>query len=172
MYKTPSLTVDAVIICESGSIACRTISEVFKHEVFGTSKMKFSNARKIKDFSTVLIKRKKDPYKDSWALPGGFVEYGETVECAVLREVKEETGLEIELQGIVGVYSDPERDPRGHTVTICFLAFKTGGELKADTDAADAICIPKNEILKLKLAFDHDLIIKDAFKLIDDKSKV
>ena len=140
MYKTPSLTVDAVIICKKNSM--------------------------------VLIKRKKDPYKGLWALPGGFVEYGETVESAVLREVKEETGLEIELQGLVGVYSDPERDPRGHTVTICFLAFKVGGELKADTDASDVICIPKNEISKLKLAFDHDLILKDAFKIINDKIKV
>lgn len=150
MYKTPSLTVDAVIVCEDESIACRTCSA----------------ARKIKDFSMVLIKRKKDPYKGSWALPGGFVEYGETVESAILREVKEETGLEIELLGLVGVYSDPKRDPRGHTVTICYIATKTGGELKADTDASDVICIPKSEILKLKLAFDHDLIIKDAIKII------
>lgn len=120
-----------------------------------------------KDSSIVLIKRKKDPYKDSWALPGGFVEYGETVESAILREVKEETGLEIDLCGIVGVYSDPERDPRGHTVTICYLALKTGGELKADTDASDVTCIPKSETIKLKLAFDHDLIIKDAFKIIE-----
>jgi 8-oxo-dGTP diphosphatase len=137
LYKTPSLTVDAVITCEDDSI--------------------------------VLIKRKKDPYEGSWALPGGFVEYGETVESAVLREVKEETGLEIDLQGLVGVYSDPERDPRGHTVTICYLARKSGGELKADTDAADVECILKNEILKLKLAFDHNLIIKDAFKLMNNK---
>ena len=120
-----------------------------------------------KDSSIVLIKRKNDPYKDSWALPGGFVEYGETVESAILREVKEETGLEIDLCGIVGVYSDPERDPRGHTVTICYLALKTGGKLKADTDASDVTCIPKGETIKLKLAFDHDLIIKDAFKIIE-----
>ncbi len=136
MYKTPSLTVDAVI-CHDDSI--------------------------------VLIKRKKDPYKDSWALPGGFVEYGETVETATLREIKEETGLEIALKSIVGVYSDPERDPRGHTVTICYLAVVTGGELKADTDASDVQFITKDDVLNLKLAFDHDLIIRDAFKLIEDK---
>ena len=108
--------------------------------------------------SIILIKRKNNPYKDSWALPGGFVEYGETVEKAALREVKEETGLEITLCGIVGVYSDPERDPRGHTVTVCYLALKVGGELNADTDASDVSCLPKNEVLKLKLAFDHNLI--------------
>lgn len=137
MYKTPSLTVDAVVTYKDGSI--------------------------------VLIKRKKDPYKNSWALPGGFVEYGETVEHAVIREVKEETGLEIELCGIVGVYSDPKRDPRGHTVTICYLATVTGGKLNADTDASDVCCIPKKDILNLKLAFDHDLIIKDAFKLMNNE---
>ncbi|MEN4029210.1 MAG: NUDIX hydrolase [Methanobacterium sp.] len=139
MYKTPSLTVDAVITCENDSI--------------------------------ILIKRKKSPYKNSWALPGGFVEYGETVESAILREVKEETCLEIELQGIVGVYSNPDRDPRGHTVTICYLAVITGGELKADTDASDICCIKKEEALKLKLAFDHDLILKDAFRLMKNKIK-
>jgi len=137
MYKTPSLTVDAVIACEDDSI--------------------------------VLIKRKKDPYKDSWALPGGFVEYGETVESAILREVKEETCLEIDLKGIVGVYSDPDRDPRGHTVTICYLAVITGGGLKADTDASAVCCFPKRDVLKLKLAFDHDLILKDAFRLMKNK---
>jgi 8-oxo-dGTP diphosphatase len=110
-----------------------------------------------------LIKRKNNPYKDSWALPGGFVEYGETVEMAVLREVKEETGLEIDLKGISGVYSDPGRDPRGHTITICYKAHKTGGELIADTDASEVICIKLNELSKYKLAFDHEKIIKDAF---------
>lgn len=134
MYKNPSLTVDAVIICENNSI--------------------------------VLIKRKKDPYKESWALPGGFVEYGETVESAAIREVKEETGLDVDLCKIVGVYSDPKRDPRGHTVTICYLAKRVGGELKADTDASDVQCFLKAEILKLKLAFDHEIILKDAFNIM------
>ncbi len=115
--------------------------------------------------SIILIKRKKDPYKGLWALPGGFVEYGETVESAVLREVKEETGLEIKLITIVGVYSDPDRDPRGHTVTIAYLAKKIGGNLKADTDASKAQYFKKGEISKLKLAFDHDIILKDAFEL-------
>lgn len=120
------------------------------------------------DDSTVLIQRKNDPYKGSWALPGGFVEWGETVESAVLREVKEETGLEVDLIALVGVYSDPERDPRGHTVTICYLVRKKGGELKADTDASNAQCFKKDSVLKLKLAFDHDIILKDAFELLDN----
>lgn len=119
------------------------------------------------DDSIVLIKRKYDPYKGSWALPGGFVEWGETVESAVVREVKEETGLEADIIELVGVYSDPERDPRGHTVTVCYLMRKIGGNLKADTDASIAQHFKKNEILKLKLAFDHDVILKDAFKLLN-----
>ena len=138
MYKSPFLTVDAVINC--------------------------------KDDSIVLIKRKKNPYKNSWALPGGFVEYGETVENATLREVKEETGLEIELSGIVGVYSDPNRDPRGHTVTVCYLANIKDGKLCANTDASEARCILRKDILNLELAFDHNLILKDAFKLMDDET--
>ncbi len=119
------------------------------------------------DDSIVLIKRKYDPYKGSWALPGGFVEWGETVESAVVREVKEETGLEADIIELVGVYSDPERDPRGHTVTVCYLMRKIGGNLKADTDASIAQHFKKDEILKLKLAFDHDVILKDAFKLLN-----
>lgn len=115
--------------------------------------------------SVVLIKRKNRPYKDSWALPGGFVEYGETVESAAIREVKEETGLEVGLNGIVGVYSDPKRDPRGHVVSICFIAKKAGGNLRAATDASDVGCFSKEEILHLDLAFDHEKILKHVFEL-------
>lgn len=92
---------------------------------------------------------------------------GETVESAVVREVKEETGLEVDIIELVGVYSDPERDPRGHTVTVCYLTKKISGSLMADTDASSARYFKKDEILKLKLAFDHDVILKDAFKLLN-----
>lgn len=108
----------------------------------------------------VLIKRKNDPYKGHYALPGGFVDVGETVENAAIREAKEETGLDITIKKLVGVYSDRERDPRGHAVSICYLA--TGkGILCAGDDAASAttafiIGLPR-------LAFDHDLMIADAF---------
>lgn len=117
------------------------------------------------DDRIVLVRRGNDPYKGSWALPGGFVEYGETVESAVLREVKEETGLDIELKGICGVYSDPDRDPRGHTVTICYKAKEIGGKLRADSDAQEATCIKLEEALTYKLAFDHEQILKDAFSI-------
>jgi 8-oxo-dGTP diphosphatase len=119
--------------------------------------------------SVVLIMRKYPPFKGSWALPGGFVEYGETVEMAAIRESKEETGLDIGLDGIVGVYSDPHRDPRGHIISICFLGHRTGGELVADTDAEDIQCMDIDEVFNIELAFDHHKILEDAFELLKSK---
>ena len=69
----------------------------------------------------LLIKRRNEPFKDKWALPGGFVEYGEKVEDAAVREVFEETGLKTKIMDLVGIYSDPNRDPRGHIVSAVFL---------------------------------------------------
>ncbi|WXG42537.1 MAG: NUDIX hydrolase [Promethearchaeati archaeon SRVP18_Atabeyarchaeia-1] len=111
--------------------------------------------------SVVLVKRRNPPFKGEWAIPGGFVEYGETVEAAAKREAKEETGLEVELIKIIGVYSDPNRDPRGHTVTICFLARQVGGELRADSDA-ESVRTFQSSSLPARLAFDHDRILADA----------
>jgi len=107
----------------------------------------------------VLIRRGSDPYKGRWALPGGFVEVGETVEQAARREAAEETGLAVELAGLVGVYSDPERDPRGHNVSVAFLARVLSGELSAATDAAEASLLDPGTV---ELAFDHGRIIADA----------
>jgi 8-oxo-dGTP diphosphatase len=118
------------------------------------------------DGKFVFIKRKNPPYQGSWALTGGFVEYGETVEQAVMREVKEETGLIVEIKKIVGVYSDPERDPRGHTITVPFLTDKIGGDPRADTDASEVSCFTREEALDLDLAFDHQRIFKDALRLL------
>ena len=120
---------------------------------------------KTNDDKVVLVKRKNPPYKGWWALPGGIVEYGETVEEAVKREVKEETGLEVEIEKLVNVYSDPNRDPRGHFISICFLCRMIGGTLEAATDAAEVSVFPLKEVRNLKLAFDHKKMLKDA-KLI------
>ncbi|MHA1834812.1 MAG: NUDIX domain-containing protein [Candidatus Baldrarchaeia archaeon] len=120
---------------------------------------------KTNDDKVVLVKRKNPPYKGWWALPGGIVEYGETVEEAVKREVKEETGLEVEIEKLVNVYSDPNRDPRGHFISICFLCRRIGGTLEAATDAAEVSVFPLKEVRNLKLAFDHKKMLKDA-KLI------
>ncbi|MHA1926261.1 MAG: NUDIX domain-containing protein, partial [Candidatus Thorarchaeota archaeon] len=76
----------------------------------------------------LLVKRGKDPYKDRFALPGGFVEYGETVEETAVREIMEETGVQIKLEAILGVYSDPQRDPRGHVLTTAFIGRPIAGE--------------------------------------------
>ena len=108
----------------------------------------------------VLVKRRNEPYKGKWALPGGFVEYGEKVELAAAREALEETGIEVKLQELLGVYSDPGRDPRGHTVSVCYIAKWAGGKLKAASDAAEAKIF--RHIPWQELAFDHAQILKDA----------
>ncbi len=107
----------------------------------------------------VLIRRKNPPFQDHFAIPGGFVEVGETVETAAVREAKEETGLDVRLLKLLGVYSDPSRDPRGHTVSVCFLA-RGSGNLKAGSDAKDTGLFGIDEIPEL--AFDHNKIIEDS----------
>ena len=107
----------------------------------------------------VLVRRKNPPYQGMFALPGGFVEIGETTENAVLRELREETGLSAEIVKLLGVYSDPERDPRGHTVSVCYLAIGNGKPV-ARTDAKEIGIFDITEIPEL--AFDHNKIINQA----------
>jgi 8-oxo-dGTP diphosphatase len=114
----------------------------------------------IEGDKVILVKRRNPPYKGMWALPGGFVECGETVEEATVREAKEETGLKIEIIRLLGVYSDPKRDPRGPTVGTVFICKRIGGELKADTDAKEVKEFSTNNLPPL--AFDHEKIISDA----------
>ena len=114
------------------------------------------------DFNFILIKRLNDPYKDCWALPGGFVEYGETVETAAIREAKEETSIDVELIDLVNVYSKPDRDPRGHTVTVAFIAKGDLNTRKADSDAKEIGIFSYDEIGEMDIAFDHRQIINDC----------
>lgn len=107
----------------------------------------------------ILIRRKNPPFEGQYALPGGFVELGETVESAVIREVREETGLLTKVKRLVGVYSDPDRDPRGHTVSVVFELDVIGGELRAGDDAASAEAFDPDNLPEL--AFDHEKIIQD-----------
>ncbi len=91
-----------------------------------------------KDNGYVFIKRKNEPYKGQWAIPGGILEYGENVEQAAKREAKEETGLDVKLIRLVGVYSHPTRDLREPYISTSYLAEAISGELKAATDAKNA----------------------------------
>jgi 8-oxo-dGTP diphosphatase len=109
----------------------------------------------------VLIKRGRDPFKGSWAIPGGFVEYRETVENAAIRELSEETGLYAELVDILGVYSSPDRDPRGHTISTVFIAQYSKGEPRGADDADEASWFKISEVKPDNLAFDHGLILSD-----------
>jgi 8-oxo-dGTP diphosphatase len=123
-----------------------------------------ADAAIVEDARIVLVRRGNPPYKDCWALPGGFVEVGERVEEACVREAKEETGLDVEAVRLVGVYSDPKRDPRGHTVGVAYLCVPEGGVLKGADDAKEARWFPLDELPVL--AFDHQRIVEDVMALM------
>jgi len=115
-----------------------------------------SNSNKV-----LLIKRKKDPFKDYFSLPGGFVNEGEKVEDAVRREAEEELLVKVEPIDILGVYSDPHRDPRGHIMSITFIVKIITGELKVGDGVAELKWIEFNNLEKIKLGFDHLKILSD-----------
>jgi len=113
----------------------------------------------------LLIERKNPPY--GWAIPGGFVDYGETVESAAKRELLEETGIDIENFDLLGVYSDPKRDSRFHTVSVVYFGFSDALP-KADDDAKDARFFHIDNIPE-DIAFDHRKIIDDFIKIIQER---
>lgn len=110
----------------------------------------------------VLIERRNPPL--GWALPGGFVDVGECAEQAAIREAAEETGLAVCLRQLLGVYSGPERDPRGHTVSIVYIANATGEPHAADDAKQIRLC--GLEDLPKQLAFDHQLILDDYTRFL------
>ncbi|RLE57343.1 MAG: NUDIX hydrolase [Thermoprotei archaeon] len=112
----------------------------------------------------VLVKRVREPYSGYWALPGGFVEYGERVEDAAVREFYEETGLRVKLLRTVGVYSEPTRDPRGHVVSIAFVGVVIGGTLRTSNETKEVKVFDIRSLPK-ELAFDHRRILYDGIKV-------
>jgi 8-oxo-dGTP diphosphatase len=110
----------------------------------------------------LLIRRKNPPFQGQYALPGGYVDYGESTEHAAARELSEETGLVAASFALVGVYSDPQRDPRGHVVSIAYRIETAGHDPHAGDDAAAAAFVAGWE--HLDLAFDHRSIVADAVR--------
>lgn len=110
----------------------------------------------------VLIERKNFPF--GWALPGGFVEFGETVEQAAIREAKEETSLDVGLRALLGIYSRPERDPRGQTISVVYVG-RASGTPNAQDDAKGIALFPPDEP-PAPLAFDHAAILADYLRFL------
>ena len=110
----------------------------------------------------LLIRRKNPPFQGQFALPGGFVDVGETTEAAALRELKEETGIGGSSPRLVGVYSDPKRDPRFHTVSVAYLVVPASHDVCAGDDASHAEFVANWRAESL--AFDHHQIISDALR--------
>ncbi|MFV1997239.1 MAG: NUDIX domain-containing protein [Acidiferrobacterales bacterium] len=115
------------------------------------------------DRPIVLIKRKNPPH--GWAIPGGFVDIGETIEHAARREALEETGLTIRLRELLGVYSDPARDARGHTATAVYIADAEGEPVAADD--AERVGVFSLDALPSPLAFDHAAVLEDYRRFRD-----
>jgi len=113
-----------------------------------------------KNAQILLVKRAIKPFKGSWTLPGGHVECGERVEQALKREIKEELSVQASIKKLVGVYSDPQRDPRYHSVSIVFACQIDKGQIKLNREASDFKYFALDN-LPDKIGFDHRKIIKD-----------
>ena len=119
----------------------------------------------IRKGEILLTKRATDPFRGFWVLPGGLMDTGETIEETAVREIKEETGVDVKILKIVGVYSGAKRDPRGTTLTVCFLTKFVKGGGKTDGEASEVrffspSALPKN------IGFDHAKMIKDALSIM------
>ena len=137
---------------------CGQILETYNNPALTVDVIIESGTSDTKEF--ILIKRKNPPY--GWALPGGFVDYGESTETAAIREAREETNLDVTIIRLLGVYSKPDRDPRGHTVSVVYVV--TGeGEAKARDDAAE-LEVYSADNLPGNIVFDHREIIADYLK--------
>lgn len=145
---------------ETLDIFKNTINPYLEHLEAKMQKGPFITVDAIIEFNQgiVLIERKNPPF--GWALPGGFVDYGESLEEAVKREAKEETSLDLETLEQFHIYSSPERDPRFHTISCVFVG-KSKGIPKASSDAKDAKIVRKEDFKNINFAFDHKNILED-----------
>lgn len=134
-YPRPAVTADSVVFCNGSD-----------------------------GLSVLLIERMNEPFKGCWAFPGGFMDMDEDAEACAIRELKEETGLEIRSMKQVGAFTEVNRDPRGRTVSIAYYAMVVKSEVKASDDAAQARWFPIDSIPPL--AFDHDKILRMALEEI------
>jgi len=112
----------------------------------------------------LLVRRGHPPFEGRWALPGGFCEWKETTESCCAREAKEETGLTVKVGELLGVYSAPDRDPRGHNVTVLYAARPIRGKVAGGDDAAEAKWFTPRELRSLRFAFDHRGIVPEHLR--------
>lgn len=113
----------------------------------------------------LLVQRGRPPFEGRWGLPGGFCEWKETAEACCAREALEETGLRVKVLELRGVYSKPDRDPRGHNVTVLYKCRAASGRATGGDDAADARWFTPREIAKLRFAFDHKKIVNEQLAI-------
>ncbi len=118
----------------------------------------------VQNGKVLMVKRAHYPFIGSWVLPGGRVEYGESTEKAIKREMKEELGIPVKIKKLIGVYSEPwKRDPRGHTVSVAYSIKRIRGKIHLDREASEFKFFPLNKLPK-KVGFDHRRIISDFKK--------
>ncbi|RLJ10315.1 MAG: hypothetical protein DRP15_00330 [Candidatus Aenigmatarchaeota archaeon] len=120
----------------------------------------------INNNHVVLVKRRFPPGKGCWVLPGGMVEPGETIKEALVREAKEETGLDVEPLRMIGIYDDPERDPRAYVVSVAYLCKLKGGKLHKSRECEEVRFFDINDALNMNLGFDHGKILRDGLMLL------
>ena len=118
----------------------------------------------IRDNSVLMVRRATEPFRDYWVLPGGLMDIGESIEQCAVRETREETGFDIRLLKLVGIYSGTHRDPRGTTASACFLAEVTGKSGDHDHEISEVKFFPLDE-LPDKIGFDHRDMVRDALKV-------
>ena len=127
--------------------------------------MASSDSVVIHNGKILLIKRATEPFKGFWALPGGIMDSGETIEQTAIREVLEETGAKVKIEKMIGVYSGPKRDPRGTSLSVVFLMKFIRFSGVADKEVSEVKFFPINK-LPARIGFDHKTIINDALKLL------